>query len=219
MLSLFLVLLFVLFFTPPGLAQTTDSEQGSLLDDAKLRALFLPDNLHPFAESPIFIPVNSESFVPSVDFLRRYSRLIGLNSEKTVLIIGRGTGFSAAYMAARSKRVLVVELDQELREEYEDLWPTIALEKITSIDYREFLEDPNRESLDLVFFHGVIKAIPALIMDALADGGVILAPLSDAEGGQNLLIMRKNADRWRVESGHGSSFPSKPIALPGSARD
>ena len=106
----------LLIFLSVSAAAQDNSADRMPEDPVELRSLFLPENLQPFAGSDMFLPLSSESSVPPVDFLRSSYEIMNIDETSRVCIIGKATGFAAAFFAGTSADIFVAEFDSSQNE-------------------------------------------------------------------------------------------------------
>lgn len=197
-----------------GETESPEETAGRKLNPAnpvELRALFLPDNLSQFADTDSFIPLPGNGAVPTLDFLSESSKLLRIDSEKRVLVIGTATGYAAAMLAHKAARVYVVELAVGLVESYKKTWEDLGLSNIEIINYSDLPAGNESSGYDAVLIHGVTERIPPRITGSLRSGGALLAPLIDARGTQGMILMELHDRGWTVSAAGLSFFPARPI--------
>lgn len=206
----FLGLLIFLAVSAAAQDNSTDREPE---DPSELRKLFLPENLQPFAGSDMFLPISSESSVPPVGFLRSSYEILNIDETSSVCIIGRATGFAAAFFAETAADVFVVELDSSQNEKNLRVWQELEVENISSISYPDFFGSPEFEGFDAIMVHGTLEEIPWILSQALAPGGILLAPLSNTRDVQMTLRIERGSGGWKISTGTTSFFSNRPIDL------
>lgn len=206
------LLLFMLLLTAQGTAQELNSDE-IMSDPTLLRETFLPDNLKRFAGNELFLPLSRDSAVPPVDYIRSSVELLEIDSTSRVFVIGRAVGFAAAYISRSAGMVYTVELDPLQESSNLEIWKTLGLDNIVSVQYPQFIIQPDFQLLDAVLVHGIVRNIPPELANSLGEGGMLLAPLSDSSEIQLTVKIERTDEGLMIESGTASFFPGRPLDL------
>lgn len=210
---LLLPLLLLLLSSGSLFCQSPSASDAGELSLPFSRLLFLPKELQDFADTDIFLPVTRKSVVPPLSFLQASNRELNLSEGQRLLLVGRGTGFAAAFFATQGAIVFVAEQDPSLIEEYQQIWKSLGKERINSIAYPEYVLENQDAVFDAVFLHGNVERIPALITGRIAEGGLIMAPFTTNREAQIMLIMQKMEDGWDLRSNDLAFFPGGTLTL------
>ncbi|MDZ4760634.1 MAG: protein-L-isoaspartate(D-aspartate) O-methyltransferase [Alphaproteobacteria bacterium] len=118
-----------------------------------------------------------------------------LNSQREhlVLEIGSGTGYSAAVLSRLSRRVYTIERYRTLVEKARGALDQIGIERVEVRLADGLLGWPEAAPFDRVVLMGAVVAVPPAIVDQVARGGVIVAPI-DRDGAQHVVRIEKRYD-------------------------
>jgi protein-L-isoaspartate(D-aspartate) O-methyltransferase len=170
------------------------------------RETFLPSFTRPLAYVDRAVAMGEGRFMPAPAVLGQLLTQMMPQPGQAVLVIGCGTGYSAAVLAAMGLSVTAIESNPALA----------ATARELGIDASEGpLENgyPANAPYDQILIDGSVEYIPDAIVDQLADGGRLGAAVSD-RGMTRLVIGRKAGDAFGTLSIGDSGVP----ALPGFSR-
>ncbi|MDZ7795190.1 MAG: hypothetical protein U5P10_16320 [Spirochaetia bacterium] len=183
------------------------------LTPVQLRELFLPEYLQDFADTNVPLPVTPNSVVPTAGFAQSCFEALELESGARVYILGRATGFIAAYFARNGMEVTVSEEETSLADSYRGIWEELGLTEIIQIGFSELKNSFGTRSFDAILIHAGVTEIPEILTDMLAEKGVVIAPLSNLQDTQIMVQLRKDGRSWSVSTLQNQFFPLSPLIL------
>lgn len=142
---------------------------------------------------------------------RVFAKLIQLTTvepDSKLLIVGSGTGYSAAVMARLCGVVFALESDARLSE-----LARPHLEALPSIKMRRGALTgglPESGPYDAILIEGAVAAVPAALLDQLTDGGRLVAIVQGPGTGQ-AVVWRKTGTSF----GDTAGFDAVTSVLPG----
>src|SRR4051794_40946176 len=182
-------------------------------DPAVLRAMasvpreqFLPDHSRPLSYVDRAVAIGPGRFLAAPAVLGQLLTQMAPERGQRVLVVGAGTGYSAALLAAMGLEVVAVESSLGL----------VAKAREVGIDVIEApLEAGHREGApyNQILIDGAVEMIPDAIIAQLADGGRLGTALVD-HGVTRLIVGRKAGDAFGYLSIGDAGVP----ALPGFTR-
>jgi protein-L-isoaspartate(D-aspartate) O-methyltransferase len=148
--------------------------------DAVLREDFVAEGLRPIAYSDRAVPlVAKRALMPPAALAQLIQALAPRPGEKA-LIVGAGTGYSAAVLANMGVEVTALESDKALAE--------IARGNGVAIIDGKLAEGHSADApYDLILIDGAVEELPEAIIGQLEDGGRLATAL--AEGGVTRLAV------------------------------
>ena len=170
------------------------------------REKFLPSHTRPLAYVDRSVAIGDRRFLPAPAVLGRLLTQMMPEPGQRALVVGAGTGYSSAVLAAMGLEVRTLESDS--------LLATAAREQKL-----EVVEGPLDAGLaegapyDQILIDGAVEYIPDAIIDQLADGGRLGAALVD-RGVTRLVVGRKAGGAFGYLSIGDAGVP----ALPGFSR-
>ncbi|HWI86415.1 MAG TPA: protein-L-isoaspartate O-methyltransferase [Sphingomonas sp.] len=170
------------------------------------REQFVPASQTALAYLDVSLPIASGRAMAAPMVLGRLLTEVRTRSSDRALVIGAGSGYSAAVLAELVDAVFALEEDARLVTDA----PLPA--RVTRISGPLAMGWAEGAPYDLILFDGAVEHIPATIIAQLADGGRIAAPIVE-KGVSRLAIGRKAGGGFGMLSFADAEAP----ALPGFA--
>ena len=170
------------------------------------RERFLPSHTRPLAYVDRAVAMNATRFLPAPAVLGQILTQMMAERGQRALVIGAGTGYSAAVLIAMGLEVVALESDSDLA----------AAARDVGIDVVEGpLEAgwPKRAPFDQILIDGAVEMIPHVVVEQLADRGRLGAATVD-RGITRLVVGRKAGGAFGFLSFGDAGVP----ALPGFSR-
>lgn len=170
------------------------------------RERFLPPQTRPVAYVDRAVGIGSGRFLAAPAVLGQLLTQMMPERGQSALVVGAGTGYSAAVLAAMGLKVTALESDAALA--------TAAGENGVSAVQGE-LEGGHAQKApyDQILIDGAVEYIPDALIEQLADGGRLGAPLTE-RGITRLIVGRKAGGAFGYLSIGDAGVP----ALPGFTR-
>lgn len=148
------------------------------------RERFLPDDTRPLAYVDRAVAMGNGRFLAAPSVLGQLLTQMMPESGQRALVVGAGTGYSAAVLARMGLDVTALESDAELAARARDL----GVNAVTGP-----LEAGHRKGspYDQILIDGAVEYIPEPIIEQLAEGGRLGTALAD-RGITRLVVGRKS---------------------------
>ena len=170
------------------------------------REEFVPAEARPLAYIDRALPLGGGRFLPAPAVLGALLTQMKPEAGQRALVVGAGTGYSAAVLKRIGAEVTAVESAPELAARARDLGiPAVEAPLETGF--------AKGAPYDLILIDGAVEYIPDAIVDQLADGGRLGTALID-RGVTRLAVGRKAGGAFGCLTISDSGSP----ALPGFAR-
>ena len=170
------------------------------------RERFVPDEARPLAYADRAISLGDGRFLPPPSVLGQLLTQMSAGPGERALIVGAGTGYSAAVMARMGLEVVALESSASLAARARELGIAVV-EGSLEAGWRKGA--PYR----LILIDGAVEMIPDPIVDQLEEGGRLGAALFDRSV-TRLIVGRKSGGAF----GYLSLADAGTPALPGFAR-
>jgi protein-L-isoaspartate(D-aspartate) O-methyltransferase len=174
--------------------------------DSVAREQFVPEEVRPLAYVDRSIPIGNGRFVSPPAVLGQLLTQMAPEPGDRALVVGAGTGYSAAVLDHIGCQVLGVESDPELAARGRELGLNIVEGPLERGSKRG-------APFDLILIDGAVEFIPDAITGQLRDGGRLGAALVD-RGISRLIVGRKAGGGFGYLSINEAGAP----ALPGFSR-
>jgi len=170
------------------------------------RERFLPPSTRPLAYVDRSVAIGDGRFLSAPSVLGQLLTQMMPQRGQRALVVGAGTGYSAAVLAHIGLDVVAVENSADLAATAREL----GVETISG----ELEAGAKRQApFDQILIDGAVEYIPDAIIDQLADGGRLGTALND-RGITRLIIGRKSGNAFGYLSVADAGVP----ALPGFSR-
>ena len=170
-------------------------------DPAVLNALrkiprheFVPPALAGEAYSDNPLPIGSGQTISQPYIVGYMSELLDLRSEHKVLEIGTGSGYQAAVLSLLAKGVYSVEIVKGLGEEARERLARLGYPNIHVRIGDGYKGWPEEAPFDRIILTAAPPEIPQALLDQLAPGGRLVAPVGPNYGAQEIVVVDKDAD-------------------------
>ena len=195
--------------------------QIGITDDAVLKAMETIDR-GAFIDNPellwlafedCVLPIPCGQMIPRPGVTAQLLQALDIKTlrEARILLIGMGSGFTAALAAQLGADVFAVERYQRLCDEARARIVKLRLENVAVRQGDGLLGWPERGPYDRILLTGAVSEVPSALLEQLTPDGLLVAPMPH-ERGQHLVRM----DRQRKMEGFGLSA-ALPFLLEGQA--
>jgi len=145
-----------------------------------------------YSDGPLPIGLGQTISQPYIVALMTQELRVDGNCE--VLEIGTGSGYQTAVLSKLAKKVYTIERFAELSESAQ-----AVLDRLGSSNVEFYVGDgscgwPKQRSFERIIITAAIPEIPESLLEQLADGGLVVAPVGYG-GVQRLLAYEKKADK------------------------
>ncbi len=146
------------------------------------RERFLPASVAALAYADEDVPLGRGRYLMEPMVLARLLQAALPRENERVLVVGAGTGYGAAVLAACGCRVTALEDDRDLLRIANAILPEVA-PSVTLVAGPLAAGWPPTAPYDLILIEGAVSEVPALLTDQLhREQGRLVAALSEADG-------------------------------------
>jgi protein-L-isoaspartate(D-aspartate) O-methyltransferase len=119
---------------------------------------------------------------------------LGAGDRHRVLEVGTGSGYQAMILSHLARRVYTIERHKPLLEIAEERFRALGAKNITARLGDGTKGWPEAAPFDRMIVTAAAKEIPAALLDQLAPGGVMVAPVGSPSDVQILLRLEKDQE-------------------------
>ena len=178
--------------------------------EAVPREQFVPAAVRGVAYVDEDLPLGKGRFLMEPMVLARLLQFANVGVNDTALVVGAGTGYTAAVLARMVKAVVAVESDRELTDSAARTLGELSVNNATVVMGDLRTGWAARGPYDVIVVEGAVTAIPEALKLQLADGGRLVAVVRQGPIGRATLVTRiGNAFGMRQE------FDAVTAVLPG----
>ncbi len=165
-----------------------------------------------YADTPL--PIGYDQTISQPAVVAIMTEALELSGRERVLEVGTGSGYQAAVLSVLAKEVDTIELVAELARRSGKRLADLGYTNVHVRAGDGYLGWPERAPFDCIIVTAAPTAVPQTLLDQLADGGVLVAPVGESPSVQQLLRYRKQGGRLRVDDLGPVIFV--PMVHPGS---
>jgi protein-L-isoaspartate(D-aspartate) O-methyltransferase len=177
------------------------------------RHLFVAEELRSSAYEDHPLPIGHEQTISQPYVVALMTELLDLDGSEKVLEIGTGSGYQAAVLGQVAREVYTIEIVAPLANEASARLRALGYANVhvrAGDGYRGW---PEEAPFDAIILTAAPREVPQPLLDQLAVGGILVAPLGDFE--QDLVVIEKTAqglERRRV-------IPVRFVPMTGKAQE
>lgn len=138
------------------------------------------------------IPCGQTTSQPSV--VCHMTQALEVGPRHKVLEVGTGSGYQAAILAKLARRVYTIERHKSLARQATERLNRIQVPNVTVLAGDGTLGLPDQAPFDRIIVSAACEDIPALLMQQLADDGVMVLPVGPSNSTQTILRVQKTAE-------------------------
>lgn len=175
-------------------------QDGGITDLAVLRAfdqtprhLFVPTGVRHRAYEDAPLPIGNGQTISQPSVHARYLQELRLTGKERVLEIGTGTGYQTVLLAHLAAQVFSIERVAPLLDRAREIIQQIGVSNVSlllgdgTIGWRAYAP------YDAILVSAASPSVPAPLIEQLAEGGRLLAPVGDREQQMLRMVTRRGA--------------------------
>lgn len=158
------------------------------------RERFIPRMFIDKAYEDVALPIESGQTISQPSVVAWMTAALSVNDRHRVLEVGTGSGYQAMILACLARRVYSIERHKPLLEVAEKRFAENGVTNITARHGDGSKGWPEAAPFDRIIVTAAASHIPPALLDQLAVGGVLVAPVGDPTDVQILLRLQKDED-------------------------
>ena len=157
------------------------------------RDMFLPDLFKDRAYDDVALPIAHHQTLSQPSIVGRMTQALELGDRMKVLEIGTGSGYQAAVLAKLCRRLYTVERHPALLKDAEQRFDQLGLVNITTRLGDGSLGWPEQAPFERIMVTAAAADVPDILLEQLAEDGVMIVPVGLDENDQHLVRVRRRA--------------------------
>ena len=157
------------------------------------RHIFVDDYMQQNAYADMALPIGEEQTISQPYMVAIMTELLELKGDEKVLEVGTGSGYQAAILGELSREVFTIERKALLAKKAEERFQALGYINVHVITGDGTLGLPEESPFDRILITAGSPKIPEPLIEQLADGGIIIAPVG-IRFSQQLLIVKKSKE-------------------------
>jgi protein-L-isoaspartate(D-aspartate) O-methyltransferase len=163
------------------------------------REKFVPPAFEDRAYENVALPIGHGQTVSQPYVVALMTEKLEIGQRHNVLEIGTGSGYQTAVLARLGRRVFTVERHRDLLRDAEARFGELRLRNIVSRVGDGSKGWPEQAPYDRVIVTAAASAVPASLLDGLAPGGILVAPVGEDRRDQRLLRVCRKDDGFSTQ--------------------
>ena len=157
------------------------------------RHLFVPEAIQANAYDDCALPISYGGTISQPYIVALMTELLAPATSNRVLEIGTGSGYQAAVLAQLTSHVYTIEIVPELADSARRRLAALGYLNVTVRHGDGYEGWPEQAPFDRIILTAAPEDVPRVLLDELAPGGRLVAPVGIARG-QELILFEKLAD-------------------------
>ncbi len=163
------------------------------------REKFVPPAFEDRAYENVALPIGHGQTVSQPYVVALMTEKLEVGRRHNVLEIGTGSGYQTAVLARLGRRVFTIERHRELMRDAERRFGELRLRNIICRFGDGSKGWPEQAPYDRVIVTAAAAAVPTPLVDGLAPGGILVAPVGENHRDQQLLRICRKDDGFFTE--------------------
>ncbi|HUK60404.1 MAG TPA: protein-L-isoaspartate(D-aspartate) O-methyltransferase [Stellaceae bacterium] len=168
--------------------------------EATPREDFVPPALREQAYANVALPIGEGQTISQPLVVGLMTQALDVRERDKVLEIGTGSGYQAAVLARLCRRVFTVERHRTLLRAAEQRFKALRLSNITTLYGDGTKGWPEQAPFDRIIVTAAAPDVPGNLLESLAPGGVLVAPVGHEREEQQLLRVARAGESFDIEN-------------------
>ncbi|MFI5389874.1 MAG: protein-L-isoaspartate(D-aspartate) O-methyltransferase [Bacteriovoracales bacterium] len=173
---------------------------------------FVPDSMKEYAYDDGPLPIGEGQTISQPYIVAYMTEKLKLDMTLKVLEIGTGSGYQAAVLGEIAKEVYTIEIHKPLCTRAQEILKKLEYKNVFVKCDDGYLGWPEKAPFDRIILTAAPAKIPQPLMDQLAPGGILIAPIG--VGFQDIQVWEKSRDGKFT---HQSLIPVRFVPMTGKA--
>ena len=179
-----------------------------------LRHCFVPKRIVSRAYADTALPIGEGQTISQPYVVALMTAGLSLDRSKRVLEIGTGSGYQAAVLAKIAKEVYSIEIKEKLHRNSTRLLKDLGYSNIITRHGDGYFGWEDAAPFDAIMITAAVNHVPPPLLQQLKDGGRLILPLGNPFSHQNLTLVTREGDDYKIRQITGVLFvPMTGVAL------
>jgi protein-L-isoaspartate(D-aspartate) O-methyltransferase len=181
------------------------------------REVFVPPAFRDRAYENVALPIGHAQTISQPLVVAKMTEALEVGERHKVLEIGTGSGYQTAVLAKLCRRVFTMERHRALLKEAERRFAELKLHNVTTRFGDGTKGWPEQAPFDRIMVTAAASTLPTNLLDSLAEGGVLVAPVGRERREQRLMRVRRIDGQFVTEDLGSVLFVPLVAGLPRGA--
>lgn len=161
------------------------------------RELFVPSPFIDQAYEDQALPIGSGQTISQPQIVALMTQALNIQKHHKILEIGTGSGYQTAVLAQLARRVYTIERHKSLLTQAEQRLVQLRLYNVTSLLGDGSKGWPSQAPFDRIIVTAAAAERPQNLLDQLGKDGILVVPIGDEHGAQELIKIEHGPQAWR----------------------
>jgi protein-L-isoaspartate(D-aspartate) O-methyltransferase len=163
------------------------------------RELFMPEALRDRAYDNVALPIDCGQTISQPLVVGVMTQALRVEERMRVLEVGTGSGYQSAILARLCRRVYAIERYKQLMAQAEKRFAELGLTNITTRVGDGSKGWPEQAPIGRILVTAAAADVPPALADQLDEGGIMIVPVGDEYGDQQVLRVTRTTDGFNHE--------------------
>jgi protein-L-isoaspartate(D-aspartate) O-methyltransferase len=170
------------------------------------RHLFVPQAMQEraYVDSPL--PIDAGQTISQPYIVALMTELLDLEPQQRILEIGTGSGYQAAVLSTLVEEVFSIEIKEILHHQAAERLEELGYGNVRTRHGDGYFGWEEEAPFDGIMITASVDHVPPPLLEQLADGGKIVLPLGHPFSFQNLVVVTKEGEDYRLRQVTGVLF-------------
>ena len=170
------------------------------------RHLFVPKGLisHAYSDRPL--PIGQGQTISQPYIVALMTESLNLKGDERVLEVGTGSGYQAAIIAKIAKDIYTIEIKEKLYIKADNFLKSLKFDNVDTRCGDGYFGWESKAPFDCIMITAAINHIPPPLLKQLKNQGKLILPLGNPFNYQNLVLVTKHGDDYKVKQITGVLF-------------
>jgi protein-L-isoaspartate(D-aspartate) O-methyltransferase len=170
------------------------------------RHLFVPKSMQEraYADSPL--PIDAGQTISQPYVVALMTELLELEPQQRILEIGTGSGYQAAVLSTLVEEVFTIEIKEILYRQATERLEELGYGNVHTRHGDGYFGWEEEAPFDGIMITASVDHVPPPLLQQLVDGGKIVLPLGHPFSFQNLVVVTKDGEDYRLRQVTGVLF-------------
>ncbi|MBN2551723.1 MAG: protein-L-isoaspartate(D-aspartate) O-methyltransferase [Spirochaetales bacterium] len=170
------------------------------------RHLFVPRTLQDRAYDDSPLPIGEGQTISQPYIVALMTELLAVRPEHRVLEIGTGSGYQAAVLSGLAGEVFSIEIKELLHDRATDVLRELGYDNVRTLHGDGYYGWEQEAPFDGIIITAAVDHVPPPLLQQLVDGGRLVLPLGHPFSFQNLVVVTRKGEDFRLQQITGVLF-------------
>jgi protein-L-isoaspartate(D-aspartate) O-methyltransferase len=157
-----------------------------------------------YVDSPL--PIDAGQTISQPYIVALMTELLELEPQQRILEIGTGSGYQAAVLSTLVEEVFSIEIKEILHHQAAERLEELGYGNVRTRHGDGYFGWEEEAPFDGIMITASVDHVPPPLLEQLADGGKIVLPLGHPFSFQNLVVVTKEGEDYRLRQVTGVLF-------------